>query len=299
MNKKTTKYERQQFIWGWLFLLPTVAGLIILNIIPTVQTVYQSFFKTGNFGKGNKFVGFANYIKMFHDAAVWQALWNTFKYALVEVPFSIIIALVLAVLMNKKIKFRSGYRTIYFLPMVAAPAAVAQVWKWLYNTKYGLLNHIATSLGHDTVGWITNPKYAFISVAFVGIWSVIGYNMVLFLAGLQEIPHDFYEASMLDGANGFEQFRYITLPLISPTMFFVSVTRIIAALQVFDSIYMMIERKNQALPKTQSLVCLFYRYAFEEANKGYGSTIIVLLLVVIMIITVIQLRLQKKWVNYN
>ena len=123
--------------------------------------------------------------------------------------------------------------------------------------------------------------------------------MVLFLAGLQEIPNDYYEASMLDGANGFKQFMHITLPLISPTMFFVTVTRIISSLQVFDTIYMMMDKKNQALPKTQSLVYLFYRYSFEESNKGYGSTIVVLLLAVIMVITVIQLRLQKKWVNYN
>ena len=299
MKKKSTRYEKQQFIWGWLFLLPTIIGLIILNIIPMFQTIWQSFFKTGAFGKGNIFVGFDNYVKMFHDAKVWQALWNTCKYALVEVPFSIIIALLLAVLMNKKIKFRSGYRTIYFLPMVAAPAAVAQVWKWLYNTEYGLLNHILNAMGFKSVSWISNPNIAFISISFVGIWSVIGYNMVLFLAGLQEIPNDYYEASMLDGANGFKQFMHITLPLISPTMFFVTVTRIISSLQVFDTIYMMMDKKNQALPKTQSLVYLFYRYSFEESNKGYGSTIVVLLLAVIMVVTVIQLRLQKKWVNYN
>lgn len=296
---KGTKQSRNEFLWGWLFLLPTMIGLIVLNIIPIFQTVYQSFFKTGAFGKGNVFVGFRNYAKMLHDESVWQALLNTFKYAIVEVPFSIIIAIILAVLLNRKMHGRTVYRTIYFLPMVAAPAAVAMVWRWLYNSEFGLLNHMLTSVGLKLVNWISNPDITFISIAVVGIWSVIGYNMVLFLAGLQEIPRDYYEAAQIDGATGIKQFLHITLPLISPTMFFVSVTRIISAMQVFDTIYMMLDKTNPAFPKTQSLVYLFYKYSFIEANKGYGSTIVMLLLAVIMAITVIQMICQKKWVHYN
>ena len=196
-------------------------------------------------------------------------------------------------------KGRTGFRASYFLPMVAAPAAVAMVWRWLYNSEFGLLNHALNSIGLKSVNWISNPNIAFISIAVVGIWSVIGYNMVLFLAGLQEIPRDYYEAAEIDGASPVKQFFNITLPLISPTMFFVTVTRIIGALQVFDSIYMMMDKTNPAFAKTQSLVYLFYKYSFMEANKGYGSAIVMLLLVVIMIITVIQMACQKKWVNYN
>lgn len=301
MNIKTkgSRRERSEFLWGWLFLLPTMAGLIILNIIPIIQTIYQSFFKTGAFGRGNVFVGLQNYEKLFSDSLVWQALINTFKYALVEVPFSIVIALILAVLMDGQIRGKSAWRTIYFLPMVAAPAAVAMVWRWLYNSEFGLFNHVLNSLGLSSVNWISNPSTAYISVAVVGIWSIIGYNMVLFIAGLKEIPRDYYEASQIDGAGGVKQFFYITLPLISPTMFFVAVTRIIGAMQVFDSIYMMMDKTNPALVKTQSLVYLFYRYSFVEGNKGYGSAIVLLLLVVILLITVIQMMCQKKWVNYN
>jgi multiple sugar transport system permease protein len=276
-----------------------MAGLVILNIIPIIQTIYQSFFKTGAFGRGNVFVGLQNYEKLFSDSLVWQALINTFKYALVEVPFSIVIALLLAVLMDGKIRGKSAWRTIYFLPMVAAPAAVAMVWRWLYNSEFGLFNHLLNSLGLSSVNWISNPSTAYISVAAVGIWSIIGYNMVLFIAGLKEIPRDYYEASQIDGAGGVKQFFYITLPLISPTMFFVAVTRIIGAMQVFDSIYMMMDKSNPALVKTQSLVYLFYRYSFVEGNKGYGSAIVLLLLVVILLITVIQMVCQKKWVNYS
>ena len=282
-------------MWGWLFILPTMFGLIILNIIPIFQTIWQSFFKTGDFGKGNIFIGAENYIRLFGDTEVWQSVLNTFKYAIVEVPFSIAISLVLAVLLNRKMKGVSTYRTIFFLPMVAAPAAVAMVWRWLFNTEFGLLNHVFGG----NVQWISDPKIAVFSIAVIGIWSIIGYNMVLFLAGLQEIPRDYYEAADIDGANGIEQFFNITVPLLSPTIFFVSITRIIGGLQVFDLIFMVMDKNNPALYKTQSIVYLFYQNSFVENNKGYGSTIVVLLIAIIMVITVFQMIAQKKRVYYN
>lgn len=174
-SQARTKRERSEFLWGWLFILPTTIGLIVLNIIPIFQTIYQSFFKTGDFGKGNIFIGLQNYQKVFADKEIWQALINTFKYAIVEVPFSIVIALVLAVLLNRKMKGRSIYRTIIFLPMVAAPAAVAMVWRWLFNSDYGLINNVF----HVHVNWVSNPKIAVFAVAIIGVWSIIGYNMVL------------------------------------------------------------------------------------------------------------------------
>ena len=294
-KKKVTSQERNEFIWGWIFIIPTMLGLIILNIIPIFQTIYKSFFKTGDFGRGNIFVGMENYQKMFADTQVWQALLNTLKYALMEVPFSIIISLVLAVLLNRKMRGRSVYRTIMFLPMVAAPAAVAMVWRWLFNSDFGLLNHV---LG-TKINWISSPDIAIYSIAVIGIWSIIGYNMVLFLSGLQEIPGDYYEAASIDGATGIKSFFHITIPLLSPTIFFVLVTRVIGALQVFDLMYMVMDKSNPALDKTQSLVYLFYKYAFINKNMGYGSTIVVLLLIITMIVTVFQMIGQKKWVFYN
>lgn len=290
-----TSRERSEFLWGWLFILPTVIGLVILNIIPIFQTLYQSFFKTGDFGKGNIFVGLDNYVKVFGDHEVWQSLINTFKYAIVEVPFSIVIALVLAVLLNRKMKGRGIYRTIIFLPMVAAPAAVAMVWRWLFNSDFGLLNNVF----HTNVKWVSDPKIAVFSVAVIGIWSIIGYNMVLFISGLQEIPHDYYEAAQIDGATGIKSFFHITVPLLSPTIFFVLVTRVIGSLQVFDLMYMVMDKSNPALEETQSLVYLFYKYAFINKNMGYGATIVILLLIITMIITVFQMVGQKKWVFYN
>ncbi len=285
----------QTFFWGWALILPTVVGLLVLNIIPMIFTLFQSFHKTGDFGRGNVFIGMANYTKLFHDDAVLQAIINTLKYALFQVPFAVIIALVLAVMLNRDVMGKSAYRTIFFLPMVVAPAAIAMVWRWLYNSEFGLINNI---LG-TSVYWISDPKIAIFSIAVIGIWTDIGFNMILFLAGLQEVPKDYYEAAQIDGANPFEMFFHITIVLISPTLFFVIVTRAIAALQVFDLIFMVMERSNPALYKTQSLVYLFYQSSFVERNMGYGSTIVVVLLALIMLITVIQVIAQKKWVHYS
>lgn len=261
----------------------------------------EFFFKTGAFGKGNVFIGFDNYRKLFSDGTVWQALWNTCKYAVVEVPFSIAIALVLAVFLNGKIRGRSIWRTIYFLPMVAAPAAVAMVWRWLYNSEFGLFNHLLRGIGLSGVNWISNPNIAFISVAIVGIWSVIGYNMVLFfLQAFRKYPETIMRRRRLTEQTGSASFFYDYTALnITHHVFFVTVTRVIGAMQVFDSIYMMMGRSNPALVKTQSLVYLFYKYSFIEGNKGYGSSIVMLLLMVILLITMIQMICQKKWVNYS
>ncbi|ONI38942.1 sugar ABC transporter permease [Candidatus Epulonipiscium fishelsonii] len=294
-NKKMSSQQKNEMLWGWMFILPTLIGLIVLNIVPIFQTIYQSFFKTGDFGRGNKFVGFDNYIKVFSDSEVWQSLMNTFKYAIVEVPLSICIALVLAALLNRKMKGRTIYRTIIFLPMVTAPAAIAMVWRWLLNSKFGLINN---AFGLD-IQWVSDPKIAIYSIALIGVWSIIGYNMILFLSGLQEIPGDYYEAATIDGATGIKSFFHITIPLLSPTIFFVCITRIIGGLQVFDLIYMVMDKTNPALSKTQSLVYLFYDYAFSQKNLGYGSTIVVLLLVITLVITVLQMKAQKKWVFYN
>lgn len=201
----------------------------------------------------------------------------------------------LAVFLNGKIRGRGIYRTIFFLPMVAAPAAVAMVWRWLYNSEFGLINHIF----HIKINWISDLNIAVFSIAVIGIWSIIGYNMILFISGLQEIPADYYEASSLDGANGIHQFFNITIPLLSPTIFFVTITRVIGGFMVFDLIFMVMDRDNPALPKTQSLVFLFYRYAFRDQNKGMGAAVVVVLLLIVIIITAIQMLAQKKWVHYN
>ncbi len=290
-----TPKQKNEAKWGLLFVAPTMIGLAILNFYPIFNTIYQSFFKTGDFGKGNKFVGLANYSKVLSSPETWQAFLNTIKYAIIEVPFGIVIALILAVLLNKKLAGRSIYRTIFFLPMVCAPAAVAMVWKWLYNTQFGLINNVF----HSNIAWISDPKIAWISIGVIGVWSIIGYNMVLFIGGLQEIPGDFYEAASIDGASGVRQFFSITVPLLSPTTFFIVQTRIIGALTIFDLMFMVMDKTNVALKSVQSVVYLFYQYAFTNGNKGYGATLVVALLIFILILTFILQKLEKRVVYHN
>lgn len=294
----SNSFKKKNWIWAYGFVAPTILGLLILNIIPIFQTFYLSFHKSGAFGKGDKFIGLKNYTKLFSDPQVWQATWNTLRYMLLVVPPTIVISLILAVILNSKIKGRNFYRSVYFLPMVAAPAAITMVWKWLYNTQFGLINHVLGYFGVAPIAWIDDPQFAMYSVAIIGIWGSIGYNMILLLAGLQEIPKDYYEAATMDGATPIKKLFSITLPLLSPQIFFVLVTSIISSLQVFDTIYMMILNTSPAYDSTVSLVYLFYNNTFKYSDKGYGSTIVILLLAIIMLITVIQVRLQKKWVNY-
>lgn len=291
------KYQKEHILWGWLFIFPTFIGLLFLNIIPAFQTFYLSFRKSAGFGN-TVYAGLSNYKKLLGDAEVFQALLNTFKYALVSIPLIVAFSLLFAVLLNKKIRGVSFYRTLYFLPVVAAPSAVAMVWKWMFNSNFGVINNLLAKVGLGPVSWLTDPNVAIYAVIIVGVWSAVGYNMVLLLAGLQEIPAMYYEAADLDGASAWHQFRNITLPLVTPSLFFVVVTTVINSLQVFDAIFMMVPQYTEAMTKTQSLAYLFYKHSFMLNDKGYGSAIVILLLVIILIITVIQLQLQKRWVHY-
>jgi len=297
VKKKISKSTLNEWKWAYIMIFPTFIGLMILNIIPAIQTLILSFENAGAFGKST-WAGLDNYKKLIQDPDVIQAVYNTLGYTIVSVPAIVILSLIVAVLLNQKIKGRSVYRTIYFLPMVAAPAAIAMVWRWLFNSEYGLINYLLSIIGINGPKWITDPNIALISIVIVGVWSAIGYNMVLLLAGLQEIPNDYYEAASIDGASPLRKFFTITVPLVSPTLFFVVVTSIISAFQVFDIIFMMIDKTSTAIKNTQSLVYLFYKHSFVLNDKGYGSAILMLLLAIIMIVTVIQVKCQKKWVNY-
>ena len=179
------------------------------------------------------------------------------------------------------------------------PAAIAMVWKWIYNSDYGLLNYMLSCFGIDGPNWLTNPNIALYSIIIVAIWGGIGYNMVIFLSGLQNIPKTYYEAAIMDGARPITIFFKITLPLLSPVIFFVTIMSLIGAFQVFDLIFMMIGRTSNVIENTQSIVYLFYQNAFILNEKGYSAAIAVILLIIILIITAIQMILQKKWVHYD
>lgn len=299
-NPRLTLTKRNVKTWGtaYLFIAPTVLGIFILNLWGVIQSIYYSFHEVKGFA-APVFVGLDNYAKLLADGEVWRSLKNVFVYAIVTVPIGVFLSLLLAVLLNVKIKGKGIFRCIYFLPVVSAPAAVALVWKWLYNNEFGLFNQILGAINIKGPDWLGDPKMAMISVAIVGIWSALGYNMILLLAGLQDVPGELYEAAEIDGAGSIQKFFKITIPMVSPTLYFVLVTSIISALQVFDTIFMMFKPNAPSFKSVESIVYLFYRYTFQNYNKGYGSTIVVFLFVVIMSLTIIQQVLQKKWVHYN
>ena len=213
-NAKASKHARSESMWAYIMVAPTVIGLLVLNIYPFLDTIKLSFSKTRPFGL-YELRGIQNYIQMFQSAEFWRANLNTLWFCVLTVPIGMLLSLVVAVMLNTKIKGRTFFRAVFFLPMVVAPAAVAMVWKWIFNTEYGILN---TLLMHN-INWITDPNIVMITCSIVAIWSAIGYDAVLLLSGLQNISQSYYEAASLDGATKIQQFFNITLPMVSPTLF--------------------------------------------------------------------------------
>ena len=293
LNKLSAAARREEN-WGRFMVAPTIIGLFVLNIWPFLQTIYTSFCEHLGFGK-YKFIGPQNYIDMFGNTEFWKATWNTVWFCVLTVPIGMVLALFVAMLLNTKVKFKGGFRTIFFLPLVCAPAAVAMVWQWIFNGEYGILNQI---LGTN-IQWITNPKTAVLAVAIVSVWSSVGYDAVLLLAGLQNIPKTLYEANSIDGAGKIRQFFTITVPMISPSLFSVLIMRLMASMKVYDLIYMMSDETNPAMADMQSLMYLFYRSSFVTGDRGYGSAIVIWTVSLILLVTLIQFWGQKKWVTYD
>ena len=285
---------RREQNWGWFMVAPTIIGLLILNVWPFIQTLYASFCEHLGFGH-YKFIGFENYVNMFQDPDFWKATWNTAYFCILTVPVGLFLSLLVAILLNAKIKGKSFFRSVFFLPMICAPAAVTMVWRWIFNSEYGILNQIFGT----HISWITDSKVVMIACAIVAIWSAIGYDAVLLLAGLQNISKSYYEAASIDGASKVTQFFRITLPMVSPTLFVVLIMRLMASMKVYDLIYMMVEDTNPALTSVQSLMYLFYRESFVAGSRGYGSAIVIWTVLLIGIVTIIQFVGQKKWVNYE
>lgn len=297
-NKKTNKkrYNSQAVKWGYLMILPVLLGLTVFYIIPFFQNIFYSFTDLNSFGVW-KPIGLDNYRELLADDNFYMALKNTFTYTIFTVPLSIIISMTIANLLNKNIKGIGVYRTLYFLPAVTMPAAVAMIWKWIYNGQYGLLNQLIMRLGGQPKAWLADSNTALGSIIIVGIWMSLGMNIIFFLAGMQSIPKQYYEAAKLDGASGFKQFFTITFPLLSPTLLFVVTKDLIGSFQVFDIIFMMINKTSPALRSTQSIVYLFYQSAIDFGRKGYGAAVATVLFIIIIVITFIQMTIQKRWIN--
>ena len=292
MGKK--KWLTEDAKWGYLMVAPTIIGLIVLNVWPFIQTIILSFSTTHPFGY-YELSGIGNYTRMFGNKEFWKATWNSIYFCILTVPVGIFLSLLTAVLLNAKVAGKTAYRAIYFLPMVVAPAAIAMVWKWIFNAEYGIINQIIGS----KVNWLTNTALVLPACAVVAIWSAIGYDAVLLLSGIQNISKSYYEAASLDGATKIQQFFKITLPMVSPTLFVVMIMRLMSSLKVYDLIYMMIDTANPAITSAQSLMYLYYREAFVAGNRGYASAIVVWTVALIGVVTAFQFWGQKKWVNYE
>ena len=296
-KKKVTARQKKDWVAGYVFIAPVTLGLLVFYIWPFIQNFWFSFNDVNKFNVTH-FIGFDNYKQLMGDKEVWSTFLNTLKYVVFTVPIGLFLSICIAALLNAKIRGTSIYRTLYFLPSVTMAAAVAMVWKWVFNEKMGILNSVIAGLGGERVGWLTNPKTALFIVMLVGLWMSVGYNMIILLAGMQGIPKTYYEAASIDGAGGLAQFFKITIPLLTPSIFFVMISSIISGFQVFDVVYMMVLKSNPAYESTQTVVMLFYRQAFDYGYKGYAAAISILIFIAIMIVTIFQLIGQKKWVNY-
>jgi multiple sugar transport system permease protein len=294
---------RADAFWGYAMIAPGLIGLLIFYIWPMLQTFYFSFTEWGPFGDA-VWTGLANYRELFHGPEFLMALRNTLVYTVLSVSITEAIALVLAVLLNQKLRGMSVYRTLYFIPVVTMPVAIGLVWRWLYNSDYGIINYLLSLIGIEGANWLSDPDLALYAIVVVGVWSGIGYALVLFLAGLQTIPAEYYDAASVDGAGALVKFFRITLPLLSPTVFFVTVISLIDSLQVFDLIFVMISSGRSAstspvIDQTQSLVYLFYKNTFVINEQGQGAAVVLTLFIIIVLITLVQFRLQRKWVHYE
>lgn len=297
-QKFWSRYHKDEVATAYLFILPLMIGVTYFYLIPMAQTLFYSLTKWGQFG-GFKFIGFDNFRRLASDPDLLGAIRNTCVYTIFAVPGGILLSILIAALLNTKIRGRGLYRVIYFLPSVTMATAIAMVWRWMFNSNFGIINQALSLVGIKGPAWITDPHWAMFALIIVGIWSSLGTQIIIFLAGLQGIPQALYEAAELDGAGTVRKFFSITLPMLTPTIFFSSITQIIGALQIYDLIYLMYSSDNPALRSVQSLSFLFYRQAFVFNDKGYGAAIVVVLLAITLLITVVQFSFQKRWVYYS
>ncbi len=239
-----------------------------------------------------------NYVFMFTgDPIFWKVLGNTIYYSLVQVPLNVVVALALATALNMRLRGVVIYRTLYFVPVVSSIIAVAIVWRWMYDADWGILNWLISFVGIPKQNWLFDPKLAMPSVIAMNVWKNMGYNMVLFLAGLQGIPDVYYEAAKIDGARGWQLFRHITLPLLSPVMLFVLVISVINSFQVFGAIYIM--TKGGPLDATNVLVYHLYFKGFQDLQMGYAAALAWVLFAFLFVITIVQTRFARSWVHYG
>ncbi len=285
-------------IWPWLFIAPTIIGIGVMYLAPMVMSFGMSLTSWSTFEPA-EFVGFENFTRLASDPQLPRAALNTLIYTaiiLLAIPISVVIA---ALLERPGLRGANIYRALFFLPYIAMPTAISMVWRMIFHREAGVVNVLLGLVGIDGPAWITSEWLALIVVAIVGLWMSIGFKIIVLGAGLRTIPPEVYEAAQIDGASIWRQFFSITVPLLSPSIFFLTVTSVIGGFQLFDLIYAVLGDANPVTAKTQSLVYLFYRAAFPGDDKGYASALSLLILLIVGVVTAIQFRVQKKWVTYD
>lgn len=300
---RLSRLARNEAIWGYGFIAPGTIGVVIFTLFPLLFSIVMSFTDWSLLSKPH-FLGIENYAELFSDETVGKEFRNTFVYALGTAPLGVFISLVLASMMSAKIKGRSAYRVIYFLPYVSMPAAITIVWQWLLNYDTGLVNEFLEFLGFERLAFMSNPELLMPVMIFISIWQMIGYNMVILLAGLQNVPSSYYEAAKVDGATGLKQFFKITIPLVSPTIFFLMIISFINSFKAFDIVYMIVGAHaitggGPLADATRTVVYGIYERSFIDLRMGYAAAEAVILFLIILVLTFVQFKLQKKWVHYE
>lgn len=290
--------QRSETIAGFLFVSPMLIGVSVLVLIPILITFMLSF-ADWNFIlglKGFQWTGLSNFANLMHDEVFKRSIVNNLIFLLV-VPVYMSISLVLAVLIDRYVYMKSYFKVAYFMPYISNIVAVAVVWQVLFQPSYGPVNSFLRSVGiENPPGWLADPDFALISLMMISVWISIGFNMVVYIAGLQSIPKDLYEAADIDGASGWTKFIRITIPMLSPTSFFLLITGIIYSFKVFDLIAVLTE--GGPINATTMMVWDLYSTAFRDLDIGYASSMGVVLFLFVFGITLIQWVLQKKWVEY-
>jgi multiple sugar transport system permease protein len=295
-GRRQLNRQTSDLLWALLFIAPQAIGLLIFSLIPLISAFYLSLTDWDGFGNSN-FIGVQNYIEQLQSPALYTALWNTLVYTIIAVPGGLVLALLVAMGLNN-IRGKTLYRLLYFMPVVTGSVAVSVVWLYLLNGDFGIVNTYAKSwFGLELPNWLVDDRFVMPAIALIGIWWGLGYSMVIFLAGLQNVPASLMEAAQIDGANKWHVFRNVTIPLLSPTTFFLAMTAVISSFQVFDQAYVM----TGGGPGKASYTMVFhiFQLAFIDFTFGKSAAAAVILFAIILVITAFQLYAQRRWVHYE
>lgn len=289
--KTTSKLYREERRNAYLFIAAPVIGFLVFILVPALYSFYGSFTNWNGLGQMN-FIGLQNYIDLISDESFHKSMFNTL-FLMLGIPIGIILALLLALGLNRAIFGTQFFRVVYYIPVISSIAAVAILWQWAYNGDYGLVNQFLGKLGIDGPSWLMDKDTVKPVLIIMTIWKGLGYSMLLYLAALQSVPKTYYEAATLDGANAFQVFKNITLPMVKPVTFFIVVTNIIAGAQIFVEVQVMTPTGG---PEFSSATVVFYIWqkAFGNFEMGYGSAMAVVLGLFIFIVTFIQFKLNEK-----